>query len=102
MTRTFLAALILCAAPAVAQEEPDCPPDMAADNPRCVPASGLASQDYNIGDRLAEDVPLDEADREDIPPLMPGEAFAEVEGLLMRVMVDSRIIMDVIDVVPTE
>ena len=101
MTRTFIAVLLLSAAPAMSQE-PDCPPDMAADDPRCVPTSGLASQAYNIGDRLADDVPLDEADREDIPPLMPGEAFAEVEGLLMRVMIDSRIIMDVIDAAPTD
>ncbi|CUH40043.1 hypothetical protein JSE7799_02772 [Jannaschia seosinensis] len=96
MTRTLIAALLLVGAPAVAQDY-DCPPDVPADDPRCVPTAGLASQAYNIGDRLDEDVPLDPADREDVPPLMPGEAFAEVENLLMRVMIDGRIIMDVID-----
>jgi hypothetical protein len=96
MIRT-LSTILLLAMPATAQETFDCPPGAAADSPRCVPTSGLASQDFNIGDRLSEDVPLEMADREDMPPLMPGEGFAVLEGQVLRVMADSRIIMDVLD-----
>jgi hypothetical protein len=97
MIRIALAATLL-AWPASAQQTFDCPPDVASDSPRCVPTAGLASQDYNIGDRLGEDVPIEMADREDMPPLMPGEGFALIEGHVLRVMADSRIIMDVLDV----
>ena len=101
--RHLIAALILTAAPAAAQTtdaEYDCPPDVAADSPQCVPEAGLAAQIYAIGDVLSEEVPLQAADRDDMPPLEPGEAFATLGSKLLRVEVESRRIRDVLDIVP--
>ncbi|UWQ20732.1 hypothetical protein [Jannaschia sp. W003] len=91
------AALALLALPAAAQDY-DCPPDVAADSPRCVPAAGLAAQVYAIGDRLSEEIPVEAADRADMPPLRSGEGFAEHGGKLMRVRIEDRTILDVLDV----
>ncbi|TFL17431.1 hypothetical protein [Jannaschia formosa] len=103
--RPLIAALLLAAAPAIAQDVPqdfDCPPDIAADSPRCVPEAGLAAQVYSIGDVLDEDVPLDPADRENIPPLEEDEAFAVLGDQLLRVEIETRRIRDVLDIVPVE
>jgi hypothetical protein len=100
MTRILLA-LALSAAPAMAQDY-DCPPDVPSDSPRCVPTAGLASQAYAIGDRLSDEVPLDPANRADMPPLDDGEAFAVFTDMILRVEMDTRTIVDVIDVVPDE
>jgi hypothetical protein len=103
--RPTLAALTLALAalPAAGQEaEFDCPPDVAADSPQCVEPAGLAAQVYAIGDVLGEEVPLDPADREDMPPLEEGEAFAVLGDKLYRVEMDTRRIRDVLDIVPEE
>jgi hypothetical protein len=101
--RIAIAALLL-ALPAAAQEaqEFDCPPDVAADSPQCVEPAGLAAQVYAIGDVMDEEVPLDPADREDMPPLEEGEAFAVLGDKLYRVEVETRRIRDVLDIVPEE
>jgi hypothetical protein len=90
-------ALVLLAAPVAAQEF-DCPDDLAADSPPCVPA-GLASQDYNVGDQIPDDMPIDRADRADMPPLEPGEGFAVLVNRVLRVDVETRVIKDVLDIV---
>ena len=99
--RPLITALLLAAAPAAAQDL-DCPPDVDADSPQCVPASGLLAQVYSIGDILDEDVPLDPADRADMPPLAEGEAFAVLGQQVLRVDIETRRIRDVLDIVPAD
>jgi hypothetical protein len=100
MIRTLALAALLAAPaalPAAAQEF-DCPDDVAADAPPCVPA-GLASQDYNVGDQIPDDMPIDRADRDDMPPLDEGEAFAVLKNRILRVDAETRVIKDVLDIV---
>jgi hypothetical protein len=95
-----LAAMII-AAPAGAQEIA-CPPDVPAITARCVPVAGLIAQLYAVGDVLSGEVPLDRESRDGLPPLAEGEGFAVLSGMLLRVDVESRRILDVLAIAPIE
>lgn len=90
-----IGASVALAQPAVGH----CPPGLAKKNPPCVPP-GQVGKTYRIGDIYSDDGYWDRNDRMryGLPRLSSGESYYRVGDRFLRVDDDTRLILELIDV----
>lgn len=102
-----MAALLVLAPvmPSVAQAQPAgfCPPGLAKKNPPCVPP-GLVGKDYRVGDRYDGDRHWQVEDRTlfGLPRLRRGESYYRVGDSFLRVDDDTRLVLELLDVLTAD
>lgn len=79
-----------------------CPPSLAKKNPPCVPP-GQVGKSYRLGEQYNGDGYWDDADRRryGLPLLPRGESYYRVGDSLLRVDDETRLILELIDVLAT-